>query len=60
MVLFAALLGYATTVIPRWVTYYLSSLMFAVFGIKMLREGMFAKSESYKTTATLVQYCQLT
>ena len=31
--------GYALTVIPRLYTYYLSSFFFAVFGIKMLREG---------------------
>ena len=34
-----AVLGYATTVIPRWFTYYASSALFAVFGIKMLKEG---------------------
>ncbi|TRY79108.1 hypothetical protein TCAL_06599 [Tigriopus californicus] len=31
--------GYAITVIPRLYTYYISSFLFAVFGIKMLREG---------------------
>lgn len=31
--------GYAITVIPRVYTFYLSSFLFAVFGIKMLREG---------------------
>ena len=36
---FSALLGYATTIIPKKVTYYVSSLLFAVFGIKMLKEG---------------------
>lgn len=36
-----AVLGYATTVIPRWFTYYASSALFAVFGIKMLKEGYF-------------------
>jgi len=35
----AALLGFATTIIPRWFTYYVSCGLFAVFGIKMLREG---------------------
>jgi len=34
-----ALLGFATTIIPRWFTYYVSCGLFAVFGIKMLREG---------------------
>ena len=35
----SAFFGYAITVIPRVYTYYLSSFLFAVFGIKMLREG---------------------
>ena len=35
----SAFFGYAITVIPRVFTYYLSSFLFAVFGIKMLREG---------------------
>jgi len=35
----SAFFGYAITVIPRLYTYYLSSFLFAVFGIKMLREG---------------------
>ena len=34
-----ALLGFATTIIPRWFTYYVSCGLFAIFGIKMLREG---------------------
>lgn len=39
MTILSALVGYATTVIPRAVTYYTSSILFAIFGIKMLREG---------------------
>ena len=35
----SAFFGYAITVIPRVYTYYLSSFLFAIFGIKMLREG---------------------
>lgn len=35
----SAFFGYAITVIPRVFTFYLSSFLFAVFGIKMLREG---------------------
>ena len=37
--LFVAVLGFATTVVPRWLTYYVSSGLFALFGIKMIREG---------------------
>lgn len=36
---YSALLGFATTVIPRWLTYYASSALFAIFGVRMLREG---------------------
>ncbi|XP_071088429.1 putative divalent cation/proton antiporter TMEM165 isoform X1 [Haliotis cracherodii] len=39
MTILSGLVGYATTVIPRAYTYYISSLLFAVFGIKMLKEG---------------------
>ena len=35
----SALFGHLITVIPRVYTYYVSSLLFAIFGIKMLREG---------------------
>ena len=35
-----ACLGFATTVIPRWLTYYVSSALFALFGVKMIREGI--------------------
>jgi len=41
MHIMSALFGYATTVIPRVYTYYLSSFLFAVFGIKMLRDGYY-------------------
>jgi len=37
-----ALLGYATTVIPHWFTHYVASGLFAVFGLKMLKEGQCA------------------
>ena len=35
----SALVGYATTIIPRAFTYYASSILFAIFGLKMLKEG---------------------
>merc|ERR1712062_524313 len=35
----ASFFGYATTVIPRSFTFYLSSFLFAVFGIKMIYES---------------------
>jgi len=39
MHIMASFFGYATTVIPRAITYYLSSILFAIFGVKMLYEG---------------------
>ncbi|XP_022100336.1 transmembrane protein 165-like [Acanthaster planci] len=39
MTALSALLGYATTIIPRWFTYYASTFLFALFGLRMLREG---------------------
>jgi len=35
----ASFFGYATTVIPRVITFYASSALFAIFGIKMIHEG---------------------
>lgn len=34
------LFGYATTIIPRIYTYYVSTALFAIFGVRMLREGL--------------------
>ncbi|KAL8570274.1 hypothetical protein ACOMHN_011296 [Nucella lapillus] len=39
MTIMSALVGYATTVIPRAFTYYASSVLFAIFGLKMLKEA---------------------
>jgi len=39
MHIMASFFGYATTVIPRIYTYYISSILFAIFGVKMLHEG---------------------
>lgn len=33
--------GYAATVIPRAYTFYVSTALFALFGLKMLREGYY-------------------
>lgn len=33
--------GYAATIIPRAYTYYISTLLFALFGLKMLRDGYY-------------------
>ena len=39
MTVLSVFLGYATTVIPRKYTFYISTFLFAVFGLKMLKEG---------------------
>merc|ERR1719270_1698155 len=39
MHIMSAFFGYALTIIPRVFTYYLSAFLFAVFGIKMLKDG---------------------
>lgn len=36
---FSACLGWATQIIPRKFTYYVSTALFALFGVKMLMEG---------------------
>jgi len=39
MTALSVFLGYATTVIPRKYTFYISTALFAIFGLKMLKEG---------------------
>ncbi|XP_014778971.1 transmembrane protein 165 [Octopus bimaculoides] len=39
MTVLSAILGFATTIIPRKYTFYISSLLFAIFGLKMLKDG---------------------
>ena len=34
-----AIFGWITVIIPRVYTYYISTLLFAIFGLKMLKEG---------------------
>ncbi|XP_019752325.1 putative divalent cation/proton antiporter TMEM165 [Hippocampus comes] len=40
MTCLSVLFGYATTIIPRIYTYYVSTGLFAIFGVRMLREGL--------------------
>ncbi|XP_042611782.1 LOW QUALITY PROTEIN: transmembrane protein 165-like [Cyprinus carpio] len=40
MTCLSVLFGYATTIIPRIYTYYISTALFAIFGLRMLREGL--------------------
>ncbi|XP_076359988.1 putative divalent cation/proton antiporter TMEM165 [Tachypleus tridentatus] len=39
MTVLSACLGFATTIIPRTYTHYISTALFALFGLKMLKEG---------------------
>lgn len=50
----SAFFGYATTVIPRVYTYYLSSFLFAIFGIKMLRDGYYMSPNEGQVSALKV------
>ncbi|XP_035640512.2 transmembrane protein 165-like [Oncorhynchus keta] len=40
MTCISVMFGYATTIIPRIYTYYVSTALFAIFGVRMLREGL--------------------
>jgi len=39
MTALSVFMGAITAVIPRWITYYVSTGLFALFGLKMLKEG---------------------
>lgn len=39
MTILSVIFGYAATIIPRAYTYYISTALFALFGLKMLRDG---------------------
>lgn len=41
MTVLSALFGWIATVIPREYTYYVSTALFAIFGLKMLKEGYY-------------------
>ncbi|CAL1530891.1 unnamed protein product [Lymnaea stagnalis] len=55
MTFLSAMVGYATTVIPRALTYYVSSALFAIFGLKMLREGWYMTDDEGKEEYEEVQ-----
>lgn len=41
MTVLSAVFGMAATIIPRVYTYYISTALFALFGLKMLKEGYY-------------------
>lgn len=55
MTFLSAIVGYAATVVPRALTYYASSALFAVFGLKMLREGWLMSDDEGKEEYEEVQ-----
>ncbi|CAG5135567.1 unnamed protein product, partial [Candidula unifasciata] len=55
MTFLSAIVGYAATVVPRALTYYASSALFAVFGLKMLREGWLMSEDEGKEEYEEVQ-----
>ncbi|VDN98771.1 unnamed protein product [Rodentolepis nana] len=45
MTVFSALVGYATEVLPRIYTYYLSGILFLLFGLKMIKDAWYMRPE---------------
>lgn len=41
VLLFSVVFGWVATIIPRAYTYYISTALFAIFGLKMLKEGYY-------------------
>lgn len=41
MLIFTVAFGWVATIIPRVYTYYVSTALFAIFGLKMLKEGYY-------------------
>ncbi|XP_020296345.1 transmembrane protein 165 isoform X2 [Pseudomyrmex gracilis] len=41
MTILSVVFGYAATIIPRAYTYYISTVLFALFGLKMLKDGYY-------------------
>lgn len=54
--------GYAVTVIPRIYTYYISTALFAIFGLKMLRDGYYMSAtegqEELEEVQSNLQKCE--
>ncbi|CAH8857706.1 unnamed protein product [Trichobilharzia szidati] len=48
MTILSALLGYATTIVPRFITFYVSGVLFLLFGLKMLYEAYTMSSTAAK------------
>jgi len=55
MTVLSVFVGFATVIIPRALTYYLGTLLLAIFGIKMLYEGFNMSSDEGKEEFEAVQ-----
>ena len=55
MTVLSVFVGFATVIIPRALTYYLGTLLLAIFGIKMLYEGYNMSSDEGKEEFEAVQ-----
>ncbi|XP_077983734.1 putative divalent cation/proton antiporter TMEM165 [Glandiceps talaboti] len=55
MTALSAFLGWATTIIPRKYTYYASTALFAIFGLKMLKEGWYMSPDESQEELEEVQ-----
>lgn len=45
MTVLSAFVGYAAVLIPRKYTYYLSTVLFVIFGLKLLKEGYYMSAD---------------
>ncbi|XP_076645939.1 putative divalent cation/proton antiporter TMEM165 [Halictus rubicundus] len=55
MTVLSVIFGYAVTIIPRAYTYYISTALFAIFGLKMLRDGYYMSAVEGKEELEEVQ-----
>jgi len=55
MTVLSACLGFATTIIPRVYTYYVSTALFAIFGLRMLYEGYYMSASEQQEEFEEVQ-----
>lgn len=55
MTILSAVFGMAATIIPRVYTYYISTALFAIFGLKMLKEGYYMSNSEAQEELEEVQ-----
>ncbi|XP_012279891.1 transmembrane protein 165 [Orussus abietinus] len=55
MTILSVIFGYIATIFPRAYTYYISTALFALFGIKMLRDGYYMSSSEAQEEIEEVQ-----